>query len=96
MTFGGKKNVIEKEIVVGLETGMCLLHKHGNDCMLVRGFPCNSFFFPFLFVSFLFWYFWGGADACGLQHEGREVLEGEKWVIRSDLCVKRGKSRFAD
>jgi hypothetical protein len=22
-------------------------------------------------------------------HEGREVLEGEKWVIRSDLCVKR-------
>ncbi|KAL5331514.1 hypothetical protein ACEPPN_001048 [Leptodophora sp. 'Broadleaf-Isolate-01'] len=63
MTFGGKKNVVEKEVVVGLETGMCLLHKHGNDCML---------------------------------HEGREVLEGEKWVIRSDLCVKRGKSRFAD
>ena len=24
-----------------------------------------------------------------LLHEGREVLEGEKWVIRSDLCVKR-------
>ena len=36
MTFGGKKNVVEKEVVVGLETGMCLLHKHGNDCMLVR------------------------------------------------------------
>ncbi len=33
----GKKNVFEKEIVVGLETGMCLLHKHGNDCMLVSG-----------------------------------------------------------
>ena len=29
------KNVVEKEIVVGLETGMALLHKHGNDCMLV-------------------------------------------------------------
>ncbi|KAG4417979.1 hypothetical protein IFR04_008873 [Cadophora malorum] len=63
ITFGGKKNVVEKELVVGLETGMCLLHKHGNDCML---------------------------------HEGREVLEGEKWVIRSDLCVKREKPRFAD
>lgn len=24
-----------------------------------------------------------------LLHEGREVREGEKWVIRSDLCVKR-------
>ena len=31
----GKKNPIEKEVVVGLETGMLLLHKHGNDCMLV-------------------------------------------------------------
>ncbi len=33
----GKKNVVEKEIVVELETGMALLHKHGNDCMLVSG-----------------------------------------------------------
>lgn len=24
-----------------------------------------------------------------LLHEGRVVEEGEKWVIRSDLCVKR-------
>ncbi|KAF2264985.1 hypothetical protein CC78DRAFT_560115 [Lojkania enalia] len=24
-----------------------------------------------------------------MLHEGREVLEGEKWVIRSDLCVRR-------
>ena len=31
----GKKSPIEKEIVVGLETGMLLLHKHGKDCMLV-------------------------------------------------------------
>lgn len=24
---------------MGLETGMCLLHKHGNDCMLVSFHP---------------------------------------------------------
>lgn len=24
-----------------------------------------------------------------LLHEGRKVIKGEKWVIRSDLCVKR-------
>ncbi|KAL6704992.1 hypothetical protein ACN47E_007395 [Coniothyrium glycines] len=28
-----------------------------------------------------------GADC--MLHEGQEVLEGEKWVIRSDLCVQR-------
>ncbi|KAF2475368.1 uncharacterized protein BDR25DRAFT_301074 [Lindgomyces ingoldianus] len=28
-----------------------------------------------------------GADC--MLHEGREVLDGEKWVIRSDLCVRR-------
>ncbi|KAJ2902775.1 putative L-ascorbic acid binding protein [Zalerion maritima] len=43
-------------IAVSLETGMLLLHKHGEDCML---------------------------------HEGREVTGGEKWVLRSDLCIKR-------
>ncbi|KAN0110560.1 hypothetical protein V8E51_006947 [Hyaloscypha variabilis] len=59
----GKKKVVEEPIVVGLETGMVLLHKHGNDCML---------------------------------HEGKEVIDGEKWVIRTDLCVKKEKSRFAD
>jgi hypothetical protein len=32
----GKKSSIEKEVVISLETGMLLLHKHGNDCMLVR------------------------------------------------------------
>lgn len=42
-------------IVVGMETGMALLHKH-DDCML---------------------------------HEGKEVRAGEKWVLRSDLVVKR-------
>lgn len=31
----GKANLLHKEIVISLETGMVLLHKHGNDCMLV-------------------------------------------------------------
>ncbi|OAL45690.1 hypothetical protein IQ07DRAFT_215776 [Pyrenochaeta sp. DS3sAY3a] len=43
-------------VVIELEVGLALLHRHGAECML---------------------------------HEGREVLQGEKWVIRSDLCVKR-------
>ncbi|KAL6807539.1 hypothetical protein GGI42DRAFT_318240 [Trichoderma sp. SZMC 28013] len=46
-----------EEIAVSLETGMLLLHKHGDDCLL---------------------------------HEGREVQDGEKWVLRTDLCVRRG------
>ncbi|KAH8882707.1 hypothetical protein GQ53DRAFT_753507 [Thozetella sp. PMI_491] len=47
---------VEKEAVpVAPETGLLLLHKHGDDCML---------------------------------HEGREVTSGEKWVIRTDLCVR--------
>ncbi|KAG5999610.1 hypothetical protein E4U54_001758, partial [Claviceps lovelessii] len=46
----------EEEIAVSLETGMLLLHKHGDDCLL---------------------------------HEGREVKAGEKWVLRTDLCVER-------
>ncbi|KAI9740960.1 MAG: hypothetical protein M1818_004566 [Claussenomyces sp. TS43310] len=50
------RNSVEEKVVVELETGKLLLHKHGNDCML---------------------------------HEGCEVSEGEKWVIRSDLCVTR-------
>ena len=51
-----KSNEGGEPIVIGLEVGMALLHKHGQECML---------------------------------HEGREVHEGEKWIIRSDLCVKR-------
>jgi len=43
-------------VVVSLEVGMALLHKHGADCML---------------------------------HEGKTVIEGEKWVLRSDICVRR-------
>ncbi|OIW30852.1 hypothetical protein CONLIGDRAFT_594858 [Coniochaeta ligniaria NRRL 30616] len=46
----------KEEIAVPPETGMLLLHKHGDDCML---------------------------------HEGREVKSGEKWVLRTDLCVRR-------
>ena len=54
---GGSKDAdAAGPVVVGLEVGMALLHKHGDDCML---------------------------------HEGRRVKGGEKWVIRSDLCVKR-------
>jgi hypothetical protein len=30
-----KNSIPDKEIVVELETGMLLLHKHGNECMLV-------------------------------------------------------------
>ncbi|KAL7938226.1 hypothetical protein V8C35DRAFT_291297 [Trichoderma chlorosporum] len=46
-----------EEIAVSPETGMLLLHKHGDDCLL---------------------------------HEGREVQQGEKWILRTDLCVLRG------
>lgn len=54
--FSGKENSGANPVVVDLEVGMALLHRHGQECLL---------------------------------HEGREVAEGEKWVIRSDLCVKR-------
>jgi hypothetical protein len=55
----GKKKGKEpppEPVVVELDVGLALLHRHGSQCML---------------------------------HEGREVTQGEKWVIRSDLCVKR-------
>ncbi|KAL9000513.1 MAG: hypothetical protein Q9169_000806 [Polycauliona sp. 2 TL-2023] len=54
--FSGKDNDVSNPVVVDLEVGMALLHKHGRDCLL---------------------------------HEGREVTAGEKWVIRSDLCIRR-------
>ncbi|KAK4229039.1 putative prolyl 4-hydroxylase 4 [Podospora fimiseda] len=50
------RRLAREEIPIAPETGMLLLHKHGDDCML---------------------------------HEGREVKAGEKWVIRTDLCVVR-------
>ncbi|KAF3490985.1 uncharacterized protein GIQ15_00502 [Arthroderma uncinatum] len=53
----GEKGKRQPEpIVVGMEVGMALLHRHGDGCLL---------------------------------HEGREVTGGEKWVVRSDLVVKR-------
>ncbi|CAN8100683.1 unnamed protein product [Discula destructiva] len=54
--FPRDRPLAKEEIAVPPETGMVLLHKHGNDCML---------------------------------HEGREVTAGEKWIIRSDLCVRK-------
>jgi hypothetical protein len=53
---GGGKSVTPDPVVINLQVGMALLHKHGADCLL---------------------------------HEGKEVQEGEKWVIRTDLCVGR-------
>jgi hypothetical protein len=53
---GGAKTPNPEPVVIGLQVGMALLHKHGADCLL---------------------------------HEGREVIEGEKWIIRTDLCVRR-------
>jgi hypothetical protein len=38
-----RKNQLTPEpIVVGLETGMALLHKHGDDCMLHEGREVRS------------------------------------------------------
>ncbi|KAI8275504.1 hypothetical protein K4K59_010234 [Colletotrichum sp. SAR11_240] len=54
--FPNDRRSAKEEIPVALETGMALLHKHGDDCML---------------------------------HEGREVTAGEKWVLRTDLCVRK-------
>ncbi|KAI0867500.1 hypothetical protein GGS24DRAFT_515398 [Hypoxylon argillaceum] len=45
-----------EELVIAPETGMLLLHKHGDNCLL---------------------------------HEGREVVAGQKWIVRTDLCVLR-------
>ncbi|KAI1328690.1 hypothetical protein F5Y16DRAFT_147465 [Xylariaceae sp. FL0255] len=50
------RKLAQEEIAIPPETGMLLLHKHGEDCLL---------------------------------HEGREVLNGNKWVIRTDLCIHR-------
>ncbi|RSM03202.1 hypothetical protein CEP52_007536 [Fusarium oligoseptatum] len=54
--YTNDRKLAREEIAVPLETGMLLLHKHGDDCLL---------------------------------HEGREVTAGEKWVLRTDLCIKR-------
>lgn len=41
-------------IVIEVEEGLALLHRHGEDCLL---------------------------------HEAREVISGEKLVIRADICI---------
>ena len=53
---GTAKSMTPDPVVISLQVGMALLHKHGADCLL---------------------------------HEGKEVQDGEKWVIRTDLCVRR-------
>lgn len=51
-----RENRNPEPVSVAPETGLALLHRHGDRC---------------------------------LQHEGMEVVEGEKWVLRSDLVVGR-------
>jgi hypothetical protein len=51
-----RENRNPEPVSVAPETGLALLHRHGERC---------------------------------LQHEGMEVVEGEKWVLRSDLVVGR-------
>jgi hypothetical protein len=36
--FQGRQTTLKEPIVVDLEVGMVLLHKHGNDCLLVSAF----------------------------------------------------------
>lgn len=37
--FPNDRRVAKEEVAVSPETGMVLLHKHGNDCMLVSHHP---------------------------------------------------------
>ena len=46
----------DEDVVIELQRGLALLHRHGRECML---------------------------------HEGRPVLKGTKWVLRSDVVVGR-------
>jgi len=46
----------EEDVVVDLQKGLALLHRHGRMCLL---------------------------------HEGRPVLQGVKWVLRSDLVLSK-------
>jgi hypothetical protein len=51
-----KIKVGEEDVVVELQRGLALLHRHGRECLL---------------------------------HEGRPVLKGTKWVLRSDVVLGR-------
>ena len=53
---GVRKGPTPEPVVVEVEAGLALLHRHGDECLL---------------------------------HEGREVKGGGKWVLRSDLVVRR-------
>ncbi|KAJ2971157.1 hypothetical protein NUW58_g9495 [Xylaria curta] len=54
--YPNDRKLAQEELAIAPETGMLLLHKHGDNCLL---------------------------------HEGREVVAGQKWIIRTDLCVRR-------
>ncbi|KAI0455751.1 hypothetical protein F5B21DRAFT_180795 [Xylaria acuta] len=54
--YPNDRKLAREELVISPETGMLLLHKHGDNCLL---------------------------------HEGREVTAGQKWIIRTDLCIRR-------
>ncbi|KAI0445806.1 hypothetical protein F4803DRAFT_108241 [Xylaria telfairii] len=54
--YPNDRKLAREELVIAPETGMLLLHKHGDNCLL---------------------------------HEGREVTGGQKWIIRTDLCIRR-------
>ena len=53
---GPAKGPAPEPVVVEVDAGLALLHRHGDDCLL---------------------------------HEGRVVKGREKWVLRSDLVVRR-------
>lgn len=76
-----------KEIVVPPETGMLLLHKHGDDCLLVSSPTLSVVVSCLLTTSHLKKK--GRRLLIPVQHEGREVVAGEKWVLRTDLCIKK-------
>lgn len=67
----GKNVATPNPISVGLEVGMALLHKHGKDCMLHEGREVIQ----------------GIKLACFGLEMRLTYKQGEKWVIRSDLCV---------
>lgn len=74
---------LEKEaVVIAPEAGMLLLHKHGNDCLLVSmaSIPAGPVLY---FVAVAKWHIHPQ------QHAGREVVQGVKWILRTDLVVRK-------
>lgn len=93
--YPNDRKLAAEEISVPLETGMLLLHKHGDDCLLVRLSPTRCLFSPFTslpgYIPSRSAGNWNSMLTIVrfLQHEGREVLDGEKWVVRTDLCIRK-------